>query len=140
MKPNPSDYWLHDDREQPGVLLVDDNMVVVKLVIQTLAPYNLRCHWARSTAEARQILQVFPIDLVIADIRLPFMNGIELARWIREQPGISEIPVLFFTSAADRQTIQTAAAVRDVDYVLKPLRPRVFCERVLRLISDRQTQ
>lgn len=138
MKSKDNEYWLNDDRDQPGVLLVDDNMVVVKLVIQTLTPYSLRCHWARTTEEARQILQVFPVDLVISDIRLPFMNGIELAQWIRKQPGISDIPVLFFTSSSDRSTIQSAASVRDVDYLLKPLRPRVFCERVLKLIKDYQ--
>ena len=45
-------YDFHDDTDAPTVLVVDDNLVVVKLVIQTLSPYRMQCHWARSVRRA----------------------------------------------------------------------------------------
>ena len=126
--------WLAEESDAPAVLMVDDNLVMVKQVIQVLSPHGLNCHWARSSDEAKRILKLNRVDLVIADIRLPSMNGIELARWLRVQTGYQDLPVLFFTAASDRPTIEAATRIANVDYLLRPLRPAQFCERVLKHI------
>ena len=130
-----ADAWLARDESQPSILVVDDNMVMVKLMIQTLAPYELTCHWAKTVAEARQILQAYPIHMLITDIRDGFLDGVGLAQWAREQESYADLPIVFFTACNDRHTIQSAASIGNVDYVLKPLRPAAFCERVLRRLE-----
>ncbi|MFN0060020.1 MAG: response regulator [Planctomycetota bacterium] len=128
--------WLPEESETPAVLVVDDNLVMVKQVIQVLTPHGINCHWAHSSSEAKRIVRLNRIDLVIADIRLPALNGIELATWLRAEECYRELPVLFFTAASDRATIEEAARIPNVDYLLRPLRPAQFCERVLKHIRS----
>ena len=132
---DPADEWLDGDGAQRSVLVVDDNMVMVKLMVQTLTPHGLKCHWAKTVEEAKQIFNVYPIDLLISDIRTGFLDGVGLARWARARTESPDLPVVFFTSCNDRPTIQAAASLGNVDYVLKPLRPLAFSERVLRRLE-----
>lgn len=130
------DSWIDPTGHEPAVLVVDDNLVVVKLMIQTLSPYGVRCHWVRSVEEAQEVLGAFHVDLVIADIRPPLTDGIALAHWIRAQRAIADVPIVFFTSVNDRETIRAAASIPNVDYVLKPLRRKIFCERIFRKLTE----
>ncbi len=130
-----ADDWLAGDESNSAILVVDDNMVMVKLVIQTLAPCGLTCHWAKTADEARQILKAYPIDLLISDIREGFLDGVGLGSWARQQDRYRSLPIVFFTACNDRDTIQAAASLGNVDYVLKPLRPAAFCERVLKRLE-----
>ncbi|MCA8961088.1 MAG: response regulator [Planctomycetes bacterium] len=124
------------DRDSPtSVLVVDDNLVMVKLLIQTLAPHGLTCHWAKTVDEAQHILNAYDIRIVISDIRQGFLDGVGLGRWIRNHPRTMDLPIVFFTSCSDRSTIQAAAALGNVDYVLKPLRPAAFSERILKRLA-----
>ncbi len=72
--------------------------------------------------EALTTLEERPeVLLVLADVRMPGMNGVELLRAMRARPTLKEIPVVFVSGAADAKTVQEAISLRPAGYVLKPL-------------------
>lgn len=61
------------------------------------------------------------VVLVLADVHMPGMTGVELLGAMRDRPALAEVPVVFVSGAADAQTVQEAVSLRPVGYVLKPL-------------------
>ena len=85
-------------------------------------------------SEALTTLEERPeVLLVLADVRMPGMNGVELLRAMREHPTLKEIPVVFVSGAADAKTVQEAVSLRPAGYVLKPLNEP---SRVLDLVGQ----
>ncbi len=83
---------------------------------------------------ALQALEADPdIALVIADMRMPEMDGLELVREMRSRPELESTPVLFVTAASDPASIRAALELKTVGYVLKPSREP---SRILQLIHQ----
>ena len=83
---------------------------------------------------ALQALEADPdIALVIADMRMPEMDGLELVREMRSRPELESTPVLFVTAASDPASIRAALELKTVGYVLKPIREP---SRILQLIHQ----
>lgn len=74
-------------------------------------------------------------DLIIMDISLPVMDGLEATRRIRANPNTSEIPVLAVTAHAREVDRRNAFAAGCSDYLAKPLEPRRLAEEVERMIG-----
>lgn len=69
-------------------------------------------------------------DIILLDIQLPGMDGYEIARIIRQTPGLTTIPIIAVTSyamAGDREKILAAGAT---DYIEKPINPTTFIEQI----------
>ena len=100
------------------LLVVDDEEVVVSLVRDALEDEGYEVHIADCGKAALQILQGQLIDLLITDIRMPNMTGIELADKAREVH--SDIVVIFMTGYANLNSAKDAIKQGAVDYILKP--------------------
>lgn len=114
----------------PAVLVVDDNPVALKVLCTALSRGHYDLHSASSGIEAKRILSKQRIDLVILDILMPGMTGLEFATWMRESEKHCDVPIIFFTAVSDKETIRSAASLGNVDYLLKPLRSRLLLERI----------
>jgi CheY-like chemotaxis protein len=75
------------------------------------------------------------VDLLIADIEMPFMDGLDLVRAIRNDPEISSLPVIFATSHPEHE--KTAAELGAVAYLQKPLRAEVVLATVAKHLGNR---
>jgi len=76
------------------------------------------------------------IALVLADVMMPLMGGVELLRVMRETPEMKCIPVVFVSSAADAETVNGAVALGPAGYILKPVtQPSRVLERVERALG-----
>lgn len=81
------------------VLVVDDDCLMVDLVRTMLEKLNFRMDTANDGREAMRHLQSTAYDLVVTDLQMPFINGFELAGWIKEN--LTDTPVVIMTGCAD---------------------------------------
>lgn len=105
---------------EPRILIVDDEPLArqrLRDVISDVGGYQVAGE-AANGVEALQQLNAQPVDIVLVDIRMPVMDGMELAQHLR---AFSQPPRLIFTTAYDHYALQ-AFELNAVDYLLKPIR------------------
>ena len=119
------------------VLVVDDEPAIVDIVTDYLADAGYRVSVARTGGDAlRQVRSIIP-DLVVLDLGLPGVDGLDVAREIRRT---SAVPIIMLTARADEADRVAGLELGADDYVVKPFSPRELLARVravLRRGSDR---
>ncbi|MBF0260935.1 MAG: response regulator [Magnetococcales bacterium] len=119
-------------REEPPkarVLIVDDQPGNVDLLKEWLVDYQRQV--AMSGPQAlRAALSGEPPDLILLDIMMPEMNGYEVCRQLREQPGTKEIPVIFVTAKKEVADESEGFRLGGVDYITKPFHGEIVRRRV----------
>ncbi|HXX81779.1 MAG TPA: response regulator, partial [Thermodesulfovibrionales bacterium] len=103
------------------ILVVDDEPVVVKSCERTLTPEGYKVDTASNGKEAIGKLGKDNFDLVITDLKMPDMDGIELIRWIRNSK--PNIGVVVITGYPSQESIKEALGLRILDYLPKPFSP-----------------
>lgn len=106
--------------DRPTVLVADDNPNNVKLLETMLQPLNFNIAKASSGLEALSLVGMGNIDLVLLDIMMPEMDGIELCRRIKSQESTRIIPVVMVTTLDDRDTKVRAIDAGADDFLTKP--------------------
>lgn len=86
--------------DKPRLLLVDDDTVTLQVLSKTLAPYA-RMRFVRSGAEALQAVESELPDLLILDVNMPGLGGMEVLAQLRARPASAQLPVILVTSASD---------------------------------------
>lgn len=117
------------------VLVVDDSDTVRRMLRWVLTPLGVRVLEAANGALALETLDREAVNLVIADLNMPVMDGIELIRHIRALPAGAELPVLMLTTEAREQDIQAALKAGASLYLTKPSTPAVIRYKVLALLN-----
>ena len=114
------------------ILVVDDEAKLLRAVAVTLREEGYEVATARSGAEALVAVSASVPDLVVSDIRMPRMDGYQLARALRASPRTEFIPVVFLTAKGERKD-RLAGIRTGVDaYLLKPFDP----EELLAVIAN----
>jgi two-component system alkaline phosphatase synthesis response regulator PhoP len=109
------------------VLVVDDEPAIVEIVRDYLADAGFRVSTAASGDEAlRQVRSIIP-DLVVLDLGLPGVDGLDVAREIRRS---STVPIIMLTARADEADRVAGLELGADDYVVKPFSPRELLARV----------
>lgn len=106
------------------ILVVDDDKNNLQVVIHHLESRNKNYQFlsAPNGQVATKVLQKRLPDLIITDWDMPFMNGIELIRWLKAQPQTTDIPVIIVTGVnTDPNNLQVAFEAGAVDYIRKPI-------------------
>ncbi|TPQ26481.1 response regulator [Methylomonas sp. HW2-6] len=116
--------------DKPRILIVDDVHENLHTLLNILrGKYAIQA--ATSGSKALEIAgHVPPPDLILLDIMMPEMDGYEVLRRLRSQPGTAGIPVIFVTAAAEAQEAGRGFALGAVDYVTKPVVPEILMARV----------
>ena len=109
------------------VLVVEDNPVNQRLVHRVLAKLGHKVHLARNGREGLAVLSRESIDLVLMDVRMPEMDGIEMTQAIRrreaQQGDRRHLPVLALTAYAQEEELDRCLAAGMDGYLIKPVRP-----------------
>jgi signal transduction histidine kinase/ligand-binding sensor domain-containing protein/DNA-binding response OmpR family regulator len=128
---------LENKKKKFTILIVDDNPKICHLISGLLVDeYNL--FTAHNGAEALAILEVELIDLVISDVIMPNMSGLELCSSIKTDINTSHIPVILLTAKGElEQRIEGIEAGAD-SYIPKPFHPRHLMVRIEKLIEARE--
>jgi DNA-binding NtrC family response regulator len=124
-----------DAREQAKVLVVEDDPDIRRILEMFLAEKGYRVKVADAAARALEMLAEEPIDLILSDVRMPAMSGLDLLRHVKERdPEIQLVLMSAYSSVKDAvEAIQLGAA----DYVEKPIDFRRL-ERVLHTVLEKR--
>ena len=104
-----------------SILIVDDDLVFLSALRSMLEPWGIRVTTLEEPLRFWEVLQATHPDLLILDIEMPKINGIELCQALRSDPDWQELPVLFLTARQDAETIQQVFEVGGDDYISKPV-------------------
>jgi len=109
------------------VLVVDDEPIVREVVVSYLRRDGFKTLEAGDGDEARRLLERLDPSLVVLDLMLPGMDGLELCRWIRTR---SQLPVIMLTARGEEADRIVGLELGADDYVTKPFSPRELAARV----------
>jgi diguanylate cyclase (GGDEF)-like protein len=104
-----------------NVLVVDDDPVFLAALHPMLEPWGIRLSELADPLRFWEVLQSAPPDLLILDVDMPQLSGIQLCQAVRADPYWQGLPILFLTAHRDPETIQQVFAAGADDYVTKPV-------------------
>jgi len=114
-----------------SVLVVEDNALNMKLFHDLLDAHGYGVYQARNSEEAMQLAREHKPDLILMDIQLPEISGLEVTKWIKADPDLADIPVIAVTAFAMKGDEERIRAGGCEDYVAKP----IFVEKVKRYLG-----
>lgn len=117
------------------VLVVDDNALNLKLMTYLLATEDCEVHTAIDAEQAQQALRAFKPDLLLLDLQLPDMDGLQLTRMLRADPDTSQLRIVAVTAYAMKGDEERAKAAGVDVYVTKPIAKDDFRKTVARLLQ-----
>lgn len=112
---------------QNKILLVEDDLPLANWIKEYLVEQEFQVEHVARGDTVMDALNVFPADLVLLDVMLPGLNGIEVCRSIRE---IHQTPIIMLTARADEFDEVIGLESGANDYVIKPVRPRALLARI----------
>jgi CheY-like chemotaxis protein len=115
---------------QPRILIVDDNAMNVELVTFVLTADQMVVHAAVDAEQAITQVVAFRPDLILMDIQMPGMDGLELTRRFKADPATRDIAVLAFTAYAMKGDEAKARAAGCNGYLAKPIDVATFAATV----------
>ena len=119
-------------------LIVDDSSVMRKIVERALRQAGidpLVVHEAGTGAEGLEVLKTKQVDLILSDINMPAMDGLEFLRQIRTQQLAAGVPVVMITTESSEEHVKAAIQAGAQGYIRKPFTAEQVKERVLPLVS-----
>jgi two-component system cell cycle response regulator DivK len=117
------------------VLIVEDNELNMKLFHDLLEAHGYGTLQTREGMEAMRLARQHRPDLILMDIQLPEVSGLEVTRWIKDDPDLRSIPVVAVTAFAmkgDEEKIRQGGCE---DYVAKPISVVKFLETVKKFLG-----
>ncbi|MDD5384045.1 MAG: response regulator [Gallionella sp.] len=107
-------------RVQPVVLVVDDDEFQHKVVGKILEGKNYHLVFAAGGIEALSVLRKTRPDLILMDVMMPGMDGLEVVRYIKSAPQLADIPIIMITGKSDKNIVIESLKVGATGFVVKP--------------------
>ncbi len=117
------------------VLIVEDNDLNMKLFNDLLVAHGYDTLQTKDGVEALALARQHRPDLILMDIQLPEVSGLEVTKWIKEDKSVSMIPIIAVTAFAmkgDREKMRDGGCE---DYIAKPISVASFLQTVERFLS-----
>jgi putative two-component system response regulator len=123
------------------ILIVEDSPEIRKILVLTLEMERYEVHQAENGEQGLRVLQQVRPDLIISDINMPQMNGIEFFKALRKNKSFDTVPFIFLTANNTPEDIQQGHELGVEDYITKPIAPQDFIAIVhARLVRAGQVQ
>jgi CheY-like chemotaxis protein len=122
---------------KPTVLIIEDDATTRKVFTGSMAMAGIPFHVASSPEEASSILAEKSIDVIVTDLMMPDVNGVDLIQAVRAAPHTKHIPILVFTSGGNLEMMEQAAQSGANEILQKHNTPQAkLIERILKLHED----
>lgn len=112
------------------VLVVDDDPVILKLLTVNFELEDYLVCTASQGAEALDVARERRPDIIVSDIMMPVMSGLELVARLRADPELAAIPVILLSAKAQAADIRAGLDAGAADYITKPFEPVDLVRRV----------
>lgn len=112
----------------PTILVVDDNQGVVDFLVLLLSKHGLSVRGVSSGHECLDIVKSRPVDLILLDVMMPVMNGLQVCQQLKQIA--PSIPVILLTARDDMKTRAAAMDLGVSEFVAKPVNNRDLLNRV----------
>lgn len=122
------------------ILIVDDEEDILKLVDYNLAKEGYLTNAVTSGEQALIEARNSPPDLIILDLMLPGVDGLNVCRIIRSDPVTHAIPIIMLTAKGEESDIVTGLELGADDYITKPFSPKVLIARVKAVLRREKTE
>ena len=123
---------------KPKILIVDDSKNIRKLVSVVLGEKNYEMYEAANGLDALEKVRIYSPDVVILDIVIPSVNGLEVCRQIKSDPKTQRTSVIFLTSEATYEAREKAHEVGAEIYMTKPFEPKDLRNAVKEVIKAKK--
>ncbi|ACI20461.1 MULTISPECIES: response regulator [Thermodesulfovibrio] len=117
------------------VLIVDDDKTTRKMISLILKSKGYEVVTAENGIEALQKLGLERINLILTDMNMPYMDGIEFIKQVRANPDIANIPIVMITTEADEDEKRRAFEAGVDDYLVKPTNAEQISESMKKIVK-----
>ena len=124
-----------DSTIEKNILLVDDDALVLKSIRVLLEQQGYRVICAKSSAEARDKIKAERVNLIISDIRMPKVNGVEAINYFQQQ--YPRVPLIVLTGFPDMDMATGFLKQGIVDYLVKPVEKEKLINSVAKAMGQR---
>jgi two-component system alkaline phosphatase synthesis response regulator PhoP len=120
------------------ILVVEDEEDILELIRYNLSREGYQVLCATSGEEALKITRSEALDLIVLDLMLPGIDGLEVAKTLQNDPKTRDIPIIMLTAKGEEADIVTGLELGADDYITKPFSPRILIARI-RAVLRRKT-
>ena len=121
-----------------NILVVDDSPTMRRMVLASLRELKgVVFDEASSGLEAIEHLALSPVNLIILDLNMPDMHGLEVVRFVRQHSVYCNIPIIILTTRGDETSRSDALAVGATVYLTKPFLPNVLAAHARELLNGK---
>ena len=118
------------------ILVVDDSATMRRMVMSALRDLkDVKFQEASNGLEAIERLVIASVDLMILDLNMPEMHGLEVLQFVRTHPIYNSIPILILTTRGDEASRRAALDAGASSYLTKPFEPRAFVALVAKFLN-----
>lgn len=121
-----------------NILIVDDSPIMRQVIKKTVRVSGADIgvvYEANNGQEGLEQASSNWIDLILTDINMPVMNGVEFIRQLKANEELSSIPVMVISTEGRDEIVQEAMELGAVDYITKPFRPEEIGEDIVRILG-----
>lgn len=125
-----------DERMKKTVLVVDDEIGALTLIGIMLERGGFHVLKAKDADAALAVLDQELPDLMILDVMMPGIDGIELCRMLRDRPDTAEIPILILSARGDADSVMQGMEAGATDYLPKPILHHDLVTKVRKILAQ----
>jgi CheY-like chemotaxis protein len=122
-------------RVRPTILTVDDSKGLRLLVGQALSAFDCEVNEASNGFNGFFAIERARPDLILLDVAMPVMNGVDMLERLKAAPELADIPVLMLTSPTDHAVMGDIATLGASGTIMKPFTPAALVEKVRSLVK-----
>ena len=119
------------------ILTVDDSKAVRIIVKKSFTEFDVEIHEAANGVEGLALANKYNPDIILLDVTMPVMDGVEMLTKLKADPATKSIPVIMLTAEAGRDNVLKIAKIGIRDYIVKPFKDDVLIEKISRIIDLR---
>lgn len=138
LDPEQSTSYKQNEIEKYSILLVEDNQEVMPILIDIFTPF-CDIHQASNGVQAFIKAEEVQPDLILSDIMMPEMDGLELCKKIKSNLNTSHIPLILLTARAGVEHIVFGLANGADDYIIKPFNSSILLARCNNIVNNRKS-
>ncbi len=122
------------------ILIVEDEEDIQELIRYNLAKEGFRTTSALSGEDGLKKLKKEPIDLIVLDLMLPGMDGLDVCRALKKDEKTQHIPIIIVTAKGEESDVVTGLELGAYDYIVKPFSPKILIARIKSVLRRKSAE